>query len=89
MNLIDVSVRLSPSTPTFPGTPPLACAAVTRTARGDSGNVTALHLGTHPGRHVDAPHDFFDSAPGVDVLIGRAGAVEIGGPRRGIEAAVL
>jgi arylformamidase len=91
MNLFDVSVRLSETTPTFPGNPPFSCEGVKRTARGDSSNVTVLHLGTHTGTHVDAPRHLFDSAPGVDalpleVLMGRARVVEIGGPRRGIEA---
>ncbi len=94
MKLIDVSVRLSPKTPTFPGNPPFACDPVKRTARGDSANVTALHLGTHTGTHVDAPRHFFESAPGVDalpldVLIGPARVVQISGPPRGIEAADL
>ncbi len=94
MKLFDVSVCLSPETPTFPGNPAFACDPVKRTARGDSANVTALHLGTHTGTHVDAPRHFFDSAAGVDalpldVLIGPAVVIEIGGPRRGIEAADL
>ncbi len=91
MKLIDVSVRLSQDTPTYPGNPVFACDPVKRTARGDSSNVTALSLGTHTGTHVDAPRHFFESAPGVDalpldVLIGRALVIEIPGPRRGIEA---
>lgn len=94
MKLFDVSVRLSEQTPTFPGNPAFACEPVKRTARGDSANVTAVHLGTHSGTHVDAPRHFFTSAPGVealplDVLIGPARVVEIDGPRRGIEAADL
>ncbi len=94
MKLIDVSVTLSPTTPTFPGNPTFACDPVKRTARGDSANITALSLGTHTGTHVDAPRHFFDSAPGVDalpleVLIGPARVVEIAGARRGIEAADL
>ncbi len=94
MRLINVSVRLSEHTPTFPGNPPFACSPVKRTARGDSANVTALSLGTHTGTHVDAPRHFFESAPGVDalpldVLMGRASVIEIPGPRRGIEAGDL
>ncbi len=94
MKLFDVSVRLSERTPTFPGNPVFSCEPVKRTARGDSANVTALHLGTHSGTHVDAPRHFFDSRPGVDalpldVLVGRAVVVEIPGPRRGVEASDL
>ena len=94
MRLLDVSVRLSATTPTFPGNPAFACDPVKRVARGDSANVSALRLGTHTGTHVDAPRHFFDAAPGVDalpldVLIGPAVVVEIAGPRRGIEAGDL
>ncbi len=91
MKLFDVSVPLSEATPTFPGDPRFDIDAVRRMARGDSVNVSALHLGTHSGTHIDAPRHFFDSGPGVDglpldVLIGRARVIEIPGPRRGIEA---
>jgi arylformamidase len=94
MRLIDVSVRLSEATPTFPGNPAFTCEPVKRIARGDSANVTALHLGTHTGTHVDAPRHFFDARPGadalpLDVLIGRAVVIDIPGPRRGIVAADL
>ncbi len=90
MALIDVSVRLSPATPTFPANPAVECVPVKRTARGDSANVTAVHMGTHTGTHVDAPRHFFDSAPGVDalpldILIGPARVVEIAGPPRGVQ----
>ncbi len=94
MTLFDVSVRLSERVPTFPGNPAFGCEPVKRTSRGDSANVTAVHMGTHTGTHVDAPRHFFDGAPGVDrlpldVLIGPALVVDIPGPRRGIEAADL
>jgi arylformamidase len=94
MRLIDVSVRLSETTPTFPGNPAFICEPVKRIAQGGSANVTALHLGTHTGTHVDAPRHFYDSGPGVDalpldVLVGPATVVEIPGPRRGIEAGDL
>ncbi len=91
MRLYNVSVRLSETTPTFPGNPRFACEPVKRTAKGDSANVTALQMGTHTGTHVDAPRHFFDGTPGVDqlpldVLVGPALVVDIPGSRRGIEA---
>ncbi len=94
MKLVDVSVPLTAPMPTFPGNPSFSEEPVKRTARGDSANVTAVHLGTHSGTHVDAPRHFFDSAPGVDalpldVLIGPALVVEIPGARRGIQASDL
>jgi arylformamidase len=94
MKLFDVSVQLSERTPTFPGNPAFSCEPIKRIARGDSANVTALHLGTHTGTHVDAPRHFFDTRPGtdalpLDVLIGPATVLEIPGPRRGITGADL
>ncbi len=94
MRLIDVSVHLPDATPTFPGNPVFRCEPAKRIARGDSANVTVLHLGTHTGTHVDAPRHFYDALAGVDalaldVLVGPAAVVEIPGPRRGIQAGDL
>jgi arylformamidase len=77
MPLLDVSLRLSPDLPAYPGNPPFELVPVKRIARGDSSNVSALHLGTHTGTHVDAPRHFFDAGIGVDrlppdVLVGPA-----------------
>jgi arylformamidase len=86
MPLLDVSVRLSDRLPTYPGNPPWEYLPVKRVARGDSSNVSALHLGTHTGTHVDAPRHFFDTGPGVDelpldVLIGPARVAHFPGVR--------
>ena len=86
MPLLDVSLRLSTSLPTYPGNPPFELLPVKRLADGASSNVSALHLGTHAGTHVDAPRHFFDGAPGVDelpldVLIGPARVVHLLGCR--------
>ncbi len=84
MALLDVSLRLSASTPTYPGNPHFELLPVKRVANGDSSNVSALHLGTHTGTHVDAPRHFFDAAPGVDglpldVLVGPARLIHVPG----------
>jgi arylformamidase len=68
MPLLDVSLPLSPDLPAYPGNPAFELLPVKRVARGDSSNVSALHLGTHTGTHVDAPRHFFDDGPGVDAL---------------------
>jgi arylformamidase len=90
MKLIDVSVPLDASLPTYPGNTPFALEAIKRMARGDSSNVSTLHMSAHAGTHVDAPRHFFDDAAGADglpleLLIGRARVVEIAS-RRGIAA---
>lgn len=82
MKLIDVSVPLDASLPTYPGNTPYSLEAVKRIARGDSSNVSTLHLSAHSGTHVDAPRHFSDAAPGVEalpleMLVGRARVIEV------------
>jgi arylformamidase len=82
MKLIDVTVPLDARLPTYPGNTPFSVEAVKRLARGDSSNVSALHMSAHAGTHVDAPRHFFDGGGGaetlpLDLLIGRARVVEI------------
>ena len=90
MKLIDVSVPLDASLPTYPGNTPFSLEAMKRVAKGDSSNVSTLHLSAHTGTHVDAPRHYFDEGPGVEalpleLLIGRARVVEIV-TRKGIGA---
>ena len=90
MKLIDVSVPLDTDLPTYPGNTPFALEAVKRIARGDSSNVSTLHLSAHAGTHVDAPRHFFDDGAGteglpLEMLIGRARVVEVTS-RKGIAA---
>jgi arylformamidase len=93
MKLIDVTVPLDASLPIYPGNTPFTLEAVKRIARGDTSNVSTLHMSAHSGTHVDAPRHYFDQAPGVDalpleMLLGRARVVEISS-RSGIGAEQL
>jgi arylformamidase len=93
MKLIDVSVPLDPTLPTYPNNTPFSLEPIKRIARGDSSNVSTLHLSAHTGTHVDAPRHFFDDRPGtdalaLDMLLGRARVVEVVS-RKGIAAADL
>jgi arylformamidase len=93
MKLIDVTVPLEASLPTYPGDTPFTIEAVKRIAHGDTSNVSTLHMSAHSGTHVDAPRHYFDEAPGADALplelmLGRARVVEINS-RSGIGAAEL
>lgn len=50
-------------------------------SRGDPYNISSLHVGSHTGTHVDAPHHFIDGAPMVEqipieALVGPAYVVE-------------
>ena len=90
MKLIDVSVPLDARLPTYPHNTPFSLEPIKRIARGDSSNVSTLHLSAHAGTHVDAPRHFFDDAPGtealpLDLLIGRTRVIEVAS-RTGIAA---
>jgi arylformamidase len=93
MKLIDVTVPLDASLATYPGNTPFSLEAVKRLARGDSSNVSSIHLSAHCGTHVDAPRHFYDNggdADGLslDMLIGRTRVIEVTS-RTAIEAADL
>lgn len=82
MKLIDVTVPLDAGVPTYPGNTPFSLEPIKRLGRGDSSNVSTVHMSAHAGTHVDAPRHFFDDLPGaeglpLEMLIGRAHVVEI------------
>ena len=90
MKLIDVSVPLDSHTPTYPGNTPFTLEGIKRIARGDSSNLSTLHLSAHAGTHVDAPRHFFDNAPAteslpLEMLFGRTRVAEVRS-RKGIDA---
>jgi arylformamidase len=82
MKLIDVSVPLDAALPTYPDNTPFTLEPMKRIARGESSNVSTLHMSAHCGTHVDAPRHFFDDRPGTEalplaMLIGRTRVVEV------------
>lgn len=82
MRIYDVSVRLSETTPTYPGDPGIEIRSWKSLANGDSANVSLLHLGAHSGTHVDAPAHLIEGAGRVEslpleALIGEAQVVEV------------
>jgi len=82
MKLIDVTVPLDAHLASYPGNTPFSLEAIKRIARGDSSNVSSIHMSAHCGTHVDAPRHFFDNggdADGLslDMLIGRTRVIEI------------
>ena len=90
MTLIDVSVPLDAQLATYPNNTPFSLEAIKRIARGDSSNVSTLHMSAHTGTHVDAPRHFFDEGTGtealpLDLLVGRARVIEVAS-RAGIAA---
>jgi len=66
--IIDVSLPIGPDMLVWPTDPGVSVMPAKRVARGDTSNVSDLHLGTHTGTHIDPPSHFIDGAPGVDGL---------------------
>lgn len=90
MKLIDVSVPLDANLPNYPNNTPFSLEPIKRIARGDSSNVSTLHMSAHAGTHVDAPVHFYDGGPGtealpLEMLVGRARVIEVTS-RKGITA---
>jgi arylformamidase len=82
MKLIDVTVPLDSNVPTYPGNTPFQLEPIKRLAKGDSSNVSTVHLSAHSGTHVDAPRHFFDDGPGaehlaLEILCGRVRVIEL------------
>jgi arylformamidase len=93
MKLIDVSVPLDAQLATYPHNTPFTLEPIKRIARGDSSNVSTLHMSAHTGTHVDAPRHFFDEGAGteglaLDLLVGRTRVIEVSS-RGGVGAADL
>jgi arylformamidase len=87
MELIDVSVPLDATLPTYPGNVPFTLEPVKRIVGGDSSNVSAIHMSAHAGTHVDAPRHYFDDGGAIDalpleLLVGRARVVECSSGQR-------
>jgi len=90
MTIYDVSVPLSNEMPTWPGDPGIKISAWSSLDKGDTANVSLLHLGAHTGTHVDAPAHFIAGAGKLesltlDALIGPATVVEVPEDRLSIE----
>ena len=82
MKLIDITVPVEATVPVYPGNTPFTLEAIKRVARGDSSNVSTIHMSAHSGTHIDAPRHFFDDGPGVEglpleMLMGRARVIEL------------
>ena len=76
-DLIDISARLRPGMPTWPGSSGIELTNTQAFARGDDVNVSQLNMDVHCGTHVEAPLHFIDGgAPleafPLDVYVGPA-----------------
>ncbi len=90
MQIYDVSVPLSATTPTYPGDPGIEIKPWLTLADGDVANVSLINFGLHSGTHVDAPAHFIadgsrvESLP-LESLIGEAEVVEVANDVRAID----
>jgi kynurenine formamidase len=93
--VVDLSHELYDEMPTYPGARPVETEVIHTHAR-DGYQITALHLTTHHGTHVDAPIHFvsgrrttLSEIPAAD-LVGEAAVLRVPrGPDEGIDAALL
>lgn len=81
MRVVDLSRPVTAGMQVFPGDPPVETRPAA-TVAADGFRVTALHLGTHTGTHVDAPAHLFEGGAAVDELDPAA----LVGPARVVDA---
>ncbi len=77
MRIHDISITISEDIHTYPGDAGARIIPTKQIAKGRPYNLSALHLGSHVGTHVDAPRHFFQGAQTadmlpLDVLVGKA-----------------
>src|SRR6266567_4514306 len=68
MTIHDITIPVSPFTPTFPGDPPVRIDPVTRISKGDSANVSHISMSSHCGSHIDVSLHYNDHGVSVDHL---------------------
>jgi arylformamidase len=83
MNMIDLSPRITPELPVWPGDPAVRLTHPASLARGDAFALTELALSVHTGTHVDAPAHYVPGGAGADALplsalVGPAWVLDVG-----------
>ncbi|MVN89331.1 kynurenine formamidase [Deinococcus sp. HMF7620] len=81
----DLSRRLTPGHPNWPGDAPFRVNAGARMAAGDTVNTGELCTSTHTGTHVDAPWHYDDAGARLDevpltLYLGRCQVLTVSGP---------
>ncbi len=67
--IIDVTVTISPSLPTWPGDPSVVLERMDKIDDGANANVSHLDISVHTGTHVDAPFHFIPGGETVENLV--------------------
>ena len=94
MAIYDITVPIRAGMPIYEGDPTLNIESWSAMAKGDSANVSFLHLGAHTGTHVDAPAHFIEGANKIDslsldALIGSARVIRVPDDRMEIDPEFL
>jgi len=83
MRVYDISLKITPELPTWPGDTPISVERVEKIEEGDIANLTRIEMSAHVGTHVDAPFHFLggdadtvEKLP-LDLLLGRAYVLHI------------
>lgn len=92
MEILDISVTITPDLPVWPGDPQVILERVEKIEEGGNANVSRIDMGVHTGTHVDAPVHFVPGTDAVekmplDVLIGPVQVAEIPAASNSIGAA--
>ena len=66
--IYDISIPIKNNMVTYPGDPAVEISSFRRIAKGDSCNITILHMGSHTGTHLDAPYHFNQDGAKTDTL---------------------
>jgi arylformamidase len=90
MPIYDITVPIRAGMPVYEGDPGVEVQPWSALAKGDSANVSFLHLGAHTGTHVDAPAHFIQGAGKLldlplNVLIGPARVIHVPDDRTEID----
>jgi arylformamidase len=94
VRIVDISRSVGPTTPVYPGDPPVLIEPISAAGGGDSYALSRVSLGSHTGTHVDPPAHFIPGAATVDAIpleacIGPALVLDVSAAGRRISAAAL
>ncbi len=94
MKIHDVTLRITPNMPVWPGDPAVVLEQVSSMDAGAHDNVSRLACSVHTGTHVDAPHHFLNDhrtveSLSLDILVGPARLFQIPDGESVVTASVL
>lgn len=92
--IIDISVPIYTGMVYYPGDAAVSVEPGMQISNGDVANLSQIHMGSHSGTHVDAPHHFIDEQDTVDdlpldVLLGPVKVLDLTGVSGGITSGDL